>query len=308
MPRKALIQNQIVMAKKETTTQELIVANPDLKVSFARFEVIRVQMSEVAKKCLLIKVKDEATLSVCEQNLSKLVDLEKSVETARIKIKEPHLQRCNAIDSYAKIVKGEIPDAIKHLKDEKVAYIKAVEAEKKRKEDIQTSFDSLNDWCSSQITEFTTLKSIGKSITTLESQTEEKIKVKFQERADEAKGIIEKYIKLFNLKKTELESLENASPDEQEAIKAEIQEQTSAIQESVQESNASYQVASFTPTIGKTRRPWKFELTDITKVPLEWLMIDETKVKEWLKNNSDGLKDGGIVNGIKFFKDIKVTA
>lgn len=299
------------MAKKETTTQELVLSNPELKPTFAQFDVIKAQMAEIASKCLLIKVKDEASLSVCEQNLSKINDLEKSVEAKRVELKAPHLERCNAIDSYAKLIKDKVPEAIAHLKAEKLEYVKKIEAEKKHKADIQEAFDTLNDWCNNQIDDFATIKSIDKSISVLNSQTEEKIKAKFQERADEAKGIIEKYLKLFTLKKTELEALETASPDEQEAIKAEMAEATASIQESVTEAKIQSEVAQTTlslSTPSKVRRNWKFELSDINKVPKEWLKIDEEKVNEFLKNNKEGLTDGGVINGVKFFKELSVTA
>lgn len=299
------------MAKKETTTQELTLSNPDLKPSFAKFEAIRIKMSEMAQQCLKIKVKDDASLSVCEQNLSKMNDLVNSIEETRKELKAPHWDKCTAIDAFAKLITEEPKDSMAHMKNEKLEYVKKIEAEKKRKADIQTSFDSLNEWCSSQIHEFTTLKSIEKSISTLEVQTEEKIKTKFQELADEAKEIIEKYIKLFTLKKTELEALETASPDEQEAIKAEMAEQTASIQESVAEAKIQSEVAQTNLAMSTPkgiRKTWKFELADINKVPKEWLTIDEEKVNEFLKNNKEGLTDGGVINGVKFFKVSSVTA
>jgi hypothetical protein len=53
--------------------------------------------------------------------------------------------------------------------------------------------------------------------------------------------------------------------------------------------------------IGKTRKVWKFELVDITQVPVEWLLLDEAKVKEWIKTQE--LKDGDKHQGIKFYQE-----
>lgn len=299
------------MAKKETTTQELTLSNPDLKPAFAKFEAIRIKMLEMAQQCLKIKVSDDVSLSVCEQNLSKMNDLVNSIEKTRVELKAPHWDKCTAIDSFAKLITEEPKDSMAHMKNEKLEYVKKIEAEKKRKADIQTSFESLGEWCDSQIGDFTTIKSIDKSISVLASQTEEKVKAKFQERSEEATEIIEKYIKLFNLKKTELESLETASPDEQEVIKAEMAEATASIQETVAESKIQAEASQATLSLSVPkgiRKTWKFELTDINKVPKEWLTIDEEKVKEFLKNNSTGLVDGGVINGVKFFKVSSVTA
>lgn len=53
------------------------------------------------------------------------------------------------------------------------------------------------------------------------------------------------------------------------------------------------------------RRTVMFEISDITEVPMEWLALDETKVREWANANKElvkkEMKDGnGIIKGIKF--------
>lgn len=53
---------------------------------------------------------------------------------------------------------------------------------------------------------------------------------------------------------------------------------------------------------------WKFELVDKSKLIEDWISLDETKAKEYLKTKKDDLKDGEIVNGVKFYKEQSVGA
>jgi hypothetical protein len=57
----------------------------------------------------------------------------------------------------------------------------------------------------------------------------------------------------------------------------------------------------------RLRHQWKFEVADVSQIPREWLCVDETKVKEYMSANKEFLKEGTI-NGVRFFKDIIVTA
>lgn len=57
----------------------------------------------------------------------------------------------------------------------------------------------------------------------------------------------------------------------------------------------------------RLRHQWKFEVADESQIPREWLCVDEAKVKEYMSANKEFLKEGTI-NGVRFFKDIIVTA
>lgn len=56
------------------------------------------------------------------------------------------------------------------------------------------------------------------------------------------------------------------------------------------------------------RSNWKIELVDATKLPKEWIQMNDSVVKEYLKENKESLKDGQIINGVKFYKEISVSA
>jgi len=295
------------MAKKKEELKsitELAVMNPSLKESLAKFEGVKKQLEDAAKPCLLIKVTDPASLSVCESQLSKINDLVKAVEVVRVAEKAPHFERCKAIDAAAAYV-SELPEAaLEHLKTQKKDYILKVEAEKKRKEALQAKVDAMAAFMKSN---FESIEEIDKLDAFVDRINNITFKKTYQDFELQAKEIADNYLKLFSLKRTELEALETASPDEVEAIKEASAELVATIEEKAVEVKVEAAQADF-GVIKKVRRPFKHELVDITKVPKDWLMLDESKVKEWMKVNSDNLVDGQILNGVKFFRDLTVTA
>ncbi len=284
------------MAKKEKVTlQELIVQTPELKSSLLKFENVKLQLDKAAETCLQIKVTDENSLAICENQLGKINELVKAVESVRKSEKEPHFEKCKAIDAAAAYV-SELPEvALKHLKDEKIAYIRSIEAENNRKKEILDSINTTKAWCQAKLEVAKTDKECDWAIDKLAFINDRKDW--YQEFLPQIESIINEYTVLFGLKKQEFSA---ESPDEQQAIK-ELQEEAKANIESADVPKVEVEV------ISKVRRPWTFEVVDINLVPKEFLMVDESKVKEYLKANSDSLEDGKVVNGIKYYKDLKVT-
>jgi hypothetical protein len=285
------------MAKKpEITLQELTVQNPTLKVALAKFENVKQQLDERAKQCLLIKVTDEDSLSVCENQLSKINNLVKTVEKVRKDEKQPYLEKGKAIDSAAAYV-SDLPEvALKHLKDEKIAYIRVVEAENKRKKDIQDSIEKTKFWHQSRLE---TVKDYAECDLCINRLLKALDKQEFyQEFFPNIQEVVSDYSMLFRLKQQEFSA---ESPYELEAIK-EVQVEIKKNIESADVPKVELEV------ISKVRRPWRHEVINIEDVPREFLMVDDAKVKEWMKSQESTLVDGGVVNGIKFFKDITVVA
>lgn len=284
------------MAKKEKVTlQELIVQTPELKSSLLKFENVKLQLDKAAETCLQIKVTDENSLIVCEQNLGKINELVKAVEKVRKDEKEPHFEKCKAIDAAAAYV-SELPEvALKHLKDEKIAYIKTVEAENKRKLELENKYNRLREHLEENYKSATTEETCNFFINKLKLGPDHN-NIVWQEIKTQVDKLFESYITLFTAKLDEIKNGTNLFSENTEAI-----EEAKANIESVDVSKVEVEV------ISKVRRPWTYEVVDINSVPKEFLMVDESKVKEYLKANSDSLEDGKVVNGIKYYKDLKVT-
>ena len=285
------------MAKKQNITlTDLVTQNPNLKASLQKFEGVKQQLDERAKQCLLIKVIDEASLNICEQNLVKMNELVSAVEEVHKSEKAPHWENCKAIDAAKNYILDFDVDPIKHLKDEKVAWIKKQEAEKKRKEDVLNSIDKTKHWCESRLEMAKNHEDCEYSLNKLlEVLDRESV---YQEFFPQIQEVVSNYTRLFRLKQQEFAAI---SPDELDAIKE--------VQEELKQNIESATVIESTPTevIKKVRKTWKFQVADINDVPREFLCVDEDKVKEFMKSKVDTLKDGEVRIGIRFYQEISVT-
>lgn len=275
------------MAKKEKVTlQELIVQTPELKSSLLKFKNVKLQLDKAAETCLQIKVTDENSLAVMENQLGKMNDLVSAVEKMHTDGKKPYWDKCKAYDNAKNYVLDFKVDPIEYLKNEKIAFIK-----------LTTEYNSFLSWIKES---YDTITDNDECIGLLKTFTKEVKEERWKGFTERVKSEVEKYKKLVELKKEELLALETATPDEAEAIK-----------QNAEEAKQEIQSADTTPAISfsfkKTRNPWTYEVIDINQVPKEFLMVDESKVKEYLKANSDSLEDGKVVNGIKYYKDLKVT-
>ena len=284
------------MAKKEKVTlQELIVQTPELKSSLLKFENVKLQLDKAAETCLQIKVTDDASLSVCENQMGRVNELIKAVEAVRVAEKKPHFERGKAVDAAAAYVSESSEVALKHLKDEKIAWIKKQDEEKKRKDDILASIDKTKHWCKLRLEMVKDYADCDYCIVKLNELLDNS--EFYKEFYPQVEEVVNNYVRLFRLQQQELAAV---SPDELDAIK-EVQEEIKQSIESAVIEEAPIEV------ISKVRRPWMFRVVDTSLIPREFLMIDESKIKAYVKANQDTLKDGEVINGIEYFKGIGVT-
>lgn len=275
------------MAKKEKVTlQELIIQTPELKSSLLKFENVKLQLDKAAETCLQIKVTDENSLAVCENNLGKMSDLVSAVEKMHSEGKKPHWDKCKAYDNAKNYVLGFEVDPIEYLKNEKIKWIK-----------LTNDYLTFVNWCDNNYNSLETLEQIDEFLSKLNKPLTPNKWMGYETRVI---AQIQKFKDLTEAKKLEIIYLEKASPDETDAIKEIVEESKKEIQSIDTE-------LVVTTTFKKTRNPWTYEIIDINLVPKEFLMIDESKVKAYLKANSDSLEDGKVINGIKYYRDLKVT-
>jgi len=71
------------MAKKATTTEVAVINIKGLEV----LESLKAEIDTQANNCLQIKVMDDSTLAVCQQNLSKINQLVKTIDAKRKELK-----------------------------------------------------------------------------------------------------------------------------------------------------------------------------------------------------------------------------
>jgi len=286
------------MAKKAIANlTDLVIANPNL-TSLKQFEGLKKQLDESANQCLKIKITDESSLKVCENNLSKFNDLVKAVEDKHKELKKPHWDNCTAIDGAKNYILNFEVDPIDYLKKQKLAYIAEIEKEKERVETLNKYFNSAKDVLAMQL-QHATIETCNKYLGIIKNPVN---KEKWQELTPQVEELYKNYITLFELKKKELEATETATPDELEAI-----------QQVAEEAKAKIEVAAVvapiqTVSIGKIKKTWKFEVDNINDVPKQWLCVDEEKVKEYMAIQKDVLIDGQVIKGIKFYQQTSVVA
>jgi hypothetical protein len=53
-----------------------------------------------------------------------------------------------------------------------------------------------------------------------------------------------------------------------------------------------------------TRESWKFEIQNLAQVPLDFLMVDEKKLRAFVKEHKDAIA----IPGVRIYKDVNVVA
>lgn len=205
-------------------------------------------------------------------------------------------------------------------------------AEQERKDNIRAYIrDKATPLLQKMYADCTTVEICSQKLQSIEKNY--KPKEFFEEYVGEAYELRDNYINLIKAKKKQLEKASTMSDAEVElALEKEaiaVQKANMALreaelkakeQEAEDKKNAKdaeeaaekeKQRLSAEAELNRTkgiRFTWVFELADIKSVPLDWLTLDEAKVKEWIKSNKNDLKDGDIFDGVKFIKKMGVSA
>lgn len=59
--------------------------------------------------------------------------------------------------------------------------------------------------------------------------------------------------------------------------------------------------------VSNVRRNWTWKISNHDAIPEEWMMLNVDKVKQYLSDNKDSLKEGQVVNGIEFYKSESIV-
>tara|TARA_R110000868_G_scaffold175859_1_gene413094 strand:- start:367 stop:1377 length:1011 start_codon:yes stop_codon:yes gene_type:complete len=204
-----------------------------------------------------------------------------------------------------------------------------IAAEEVRKKSITDYMATISPWLNDCYSKLKTVKDCDGLLNTI--NTKFPGEDKFQEYYPDALDIKNNFINLIENKKVQLAASANISDAEQALLKEKeelaIAKQKLAAREleikKAEELAASERLrkeneelaeierkkaeaaAELTKTKG-VRYLWKFELVDIYKVPAEWLTIDETKIKEYIKANKT--MEEAVKDGIRFYKESIVVA
>lgn len=227
------------MAKKN----EIALISPELNKSLTLLSEIKSEVVKIREQCLQIKVADESTLSVAQQNLSKATQMVKFIEEKRIAIKEPFLQSGRKVDEVANDLKEAIETGIKHIKSEIKGYDtlkqelqlkaqkeledrlkaekEALNKEQERKDKITTYINNtIAPWLKSQYENCKSADDCDKILNYI--NTKYLPREKFAEFADMAYELKDNYVNLINVKKAQLISADTITDDQKELQKREL--------------------------------------------------------------------------------------
>lgn len=261
---------------------------------------------QIAEKCNNVKITDDVTYAIGVQIFSDANNTLKAIESKRKELKEPYLDAGKKIDNIAKEISESLTSAVANGKKEALAYSQKRETERladlKRINDIKQSIIQYKE---------TTLAAIDRC--TNESQlvevNQQRIATfpadkEWMEFADDAKVMRRSLFEYAKAKKVAL--TQPFETEEAHQVMSQIEEQI--VEQTEDIAHEEIASASIKQSSG-IRNNWKFEVVDFSKVPDEYKMLDEAKVKAWAKQMREaaGLHNGAVHFGIKHFIEQSMT-
>jgi len=217
----------------------------------------------------------------------------------------------------------------KELEEKALAEAKILEEQQRKSQEILASINGkFTNWFKKNLAECTTIETCEKTLAYIHSNYPKK--ETFLEHGDLAYELRDNYIAMIENKKQLLISADVLSEEEIDIAKRKqaLSEQKEKLASEERELAVKEQEAKLkrekeeaeklaeeqkklllqkqeTEKTSGVRKIWKFELVDKSKLPLEWIALDEQAVKLHLK--SEDIKEG-VVNGVKFYQEASVRA
>jgi len=288
------------------------------------FNKLKSTIDEMAKSLFLIKVTDDTSMAVANQQLSRAKQIDKDVDNRHALVKEEALRFCQAADLAKRTIKSPLAPATLHVETELLNYNRKVEADKKaeiakleaEQERLKKTAADESKNLVAQMQEFEARAFnliVSANLPAELSSVYTVYVIAFPPTYDVV--IKERIMKLGKAKLNFLQALDVNVKNEMDKVWIEMhQEFTNTkpviaapiitmpsfdaieIKKSVIENQVSSNI----------KKTWKHEVVVLEAVPMAWLVIDESKVKAFIKENSDKFTDGEIINGIKYFLESSV--
>jgi len=306
---------------------ETIEITTPIDPKLVEFNKLKTAIDEQVKNLLLIKVTDEPSSVVANNQLSKAKQLVKSVTQAHSIVKEDALRFCQAADKAKRDMNTPLDEAMESAEKQLLAYNKIVEAKKQK--DLQDLADKKKVEDDKVIAEAEALK---KEMVEFEAKAFDRINKALtrDELADVFNGYVvnapAKYdesivarIKSlgtarFNYVVAVQNKMSGDAQAEADGIYLEMYQRLTNTKPVIKEvvlpmfDTKVQEAVIMSSGPSNIKKTWTFEVVDKAKVPMGFLMVDESAVKKWMKENPDELMNisGVVTNGIKFFQESSV--
>lgn len=268
-----------------------------LKNEELQFEALKKSATDMAAQVDKLQVTDSTTQAIAIQNLSLLKATMKQVEDVHKTIKAPYWDACKKIDGLKNALYDPMEESYKKGNKKVLDYQQEVQrkalAEQNR---ILAIKNAIAKYSNDAIKEMDACTNMDQ----LREVRERLIVNAPMDKWAEFLPDFEKTILTLNdyakSCRTKIQTPAQADEAEKEIIAEAIVENNELI--GVQEV-----AETFVPKMKGVRKTWKHQLVDLTLVPLEWLQVNDEAVKNWRIANQDKIKDGDIIDGIKFFQE-----
>lgn len=273
---------------------------------YAPLVALKTQAIEYANNIKDLKVTDDNSEAIVNQRLSEAKALLNAIEKKRTELKAPYLDAGREIDNIAKQLTEDLNKAFSDIKEELRLY-KVKKEEERQKElqrlqKIQAEIDNRKTLALAAIAKAETKSDLSAIfVEHVKNFPQDLLSGEFKQDCELVLNAIKSAGS--NRLKQIVEGIKPVATEEIIPVETAPEVAPSKLTEAIASAEA-------TKTTG-LRKTWKFELSDIFKVPAAWLKIDEEKVKEWMKiaiengNLNDG--DVKVINGVKFYQSTGVV-
>lgn len=292
--------------------------------SIKKFEALQATVNSQIETLKQIEVSDITSLGVANQQLSAAKTLVNGIEEKRVELKAPFLDAGKKIDALAGNLSKPLENVVDTLKDKVLAY-KTVE-EKKLKEEvyrIQQEQQALQqeevlkqNMLTENIKKFAAAAFKGINDTVDEKALSEaytsfyvnfppeygedlksKIKSLGSARYAELKNPLQSHIDFYNKLYSEYTGTE---------MVIEVPTSEVMVDTNLEEKKAELEIQQASSSKG-IRATWDFEIVNITDMPKSWMVPDEKKIKQFMKEHKFELSEDFVINGVKFFQKKSVV-
>lgn len=292
---------------KQDATLEKLKSQAELK-----FEGVKKLALELQAQAKAIDIKDELTLGMANQLLSKVKDHEKAVDEKRKALKKPYYDAGVIIDATAKAILAPLQDAMETGKtklriwnEQQQAIINQANAElEKKKEFLEKIINQIKEKCDKCVTPAQCI-SLSASIEKLFPT-----KDKFGPYGEQAMIQKKLYIDLLKTKHDAIAAALSGEQGSTDAIatmkdaEADVAATSNEVIQQAEEKKQELQeVAKGSVVKGSVRRVWKAVVVDHDKLPRRWLMPNMDAINKYMADNKINMMSPAEVDGVKFYID-----
>jgi hypothetical protein len=326
------------MTKTETAekkTTPMVAKSPEMIRKLFNAERLKKDIEEHSKICDAIEVVDETSAKILREKITLLNKLNIAGGKTKMILKAPALTEAKNIDTVYKEIFGPIDACVLRGKDKLRAYetaeLKRIADEKAAEEKAARDKEkALLDAASESKKSIDDLYTIQKSAIVLIGQTNTMEQLKgwhtmysapstsylkselASDFPDSVTNALNRMSMLKNARKIYLtdKNIEAWNKVVEVAI-AQIESEKigiiNEIETETEEAVAEIVVQNEAMEIANASKPavpmkWDYEVVSFEDIPKAWKMVNFSEVTNFISANKNTLKDGDVVNGIKFFK------